>query len=95
MDWEWLSAKCRLMNAQNRLGYLVSLARQLGKPGTESTLREALAALESSRLAAEGTLCRESMPEAERNWVRQHRPPEAARWAMLTTLTADQLTHAA
>ncbi len=95
LDWPWLVAQCRLLNTQNRLGYLVSLARQLAPPSVGSDLDEVLAELERSKLAAEDTLCRESMPEAERKWVRKHRSPEAAHWALLTTLAKDQLTYAA
>jgi transcriptional regulator with XRE-family HTH domain len=95
LDWTWLVAQCRLLNAQNRLGYLVSLARQLADPVAGRQLDEVLGELERSKLTAEGTLCRESMPEAERNWVRQHRPSEAAHWGLLTTLTKNQLSYAA
>lgn len=95
LDWDWLSAQCRLGNQQNRLGYLVSLAIKLAKPGAEAPLTKALSEMERSRLAAEGTLCRESMSAAERTWARKHRPTEAAHWNLLTTLTAGQLTHAA
>jgi transcriptional regulator with XRE-family HTH domain len=95
LDWDWLSAQCRLGNQQNRLGYLVTLAMQFAKPGANANLANALSDLERSRLAVEGTLCRESMPTAERTWARKHRPTDAAHWNLLTTLTADQLTHAA
>ena len=95
LDWGWLSAQCRLGNQQNRLGYLVSLAIKLPKQGKNAALASALSGLERSRLATEGTLCRESMSAAERVWARKHRPTEAAHWHLLTTLTADQLTHAA
>jgi transcriptional regulator with XRE-family HTH domain len=95
LSWSWLVAQCRILNLQNRLGFLVALANRLERPNAGEQLRKALAALESSRLSAEGTLCRESMSQAERNWVRKHRSPDAAHWNLLTTLTADQLTHAA
>ena len=95
LDWNWLGAQCRLGNQQNRLGYLVALAMQLTKPEAEADLASALSGLERSRLAVEGTLCRESMSAAERAWTRQHRPTDAAHWNLLTTLTVDQLTHAA
>lgn len=94
LDWGWLIAQCRLLNLQNRLGYLVSLALKLRKPDAEKSLAGALFRLEQSRLAGEGTLCRDSMAEAERNWVRKHRTAEATHWNLLTTLTAEQLTHA-
>ena len=95
LDWDWLTAQCRLGNQQNRLGYLVTLAMKLTKPGADTDFANALSGLERSRLAAEGTLCRESMSAAERTWARKHRPTDAAHWNLLTTLTADQLTHAA
>ncbi|MEZ5402109.1 MAG: helix-turn-helix transcriptional regulator [Bryobacteraceae bacterium] len=95
LDREWLTAQCRLLNLQNRLGYVVCLALTLAKPDAEAALADTLTGLERSRLAAEGTLCRESMSSAERDWVREHRPAAAAHWNLLTTLTADQLTHAA
>jgi len=33
--------------------------------------------------------------DAERTWVRTNRPPAAAHWRVLTTLTAQQLPYAA
>jgi transcriptional regulator with XRE-family HTH domain len=95
LDWGWLCAQCRLLNLQNRLGYLVWLAQNLAKPGEGAELGEALLELERSRLVVEGTLCKESMPSAERAWVRKHRPAEAKHWNLLTTLTVEQLTHVA
>lgn len=95
LDWPWLIGQCRLTNQQNRLGYLVLLARELAQSPVPPALANALSQLEASRLAQESTLCRESMPAAERAWVRQHRPPQAAHWNLLTTLAADQLTHVA
>ena len=94
LDWIWLIAQCRLLNVQNRLGYLVVLARQLGNSTADVNLENAQFHLEESRLVAEGTLCRESMPTAERDWVRRHRSSEASHWSMLTKLTADQLSYA-
>jgi len=96
LDWRWLIAQCRVLNFQNRLGYLVELALSLSPQNKDcASLVNALQELNLSRLAGEGTLCRESMPEAERKWVRKHRPASAVHWNLLTTLTADQLTNAA
>lgn len=92
LDMFWLAAQCRLQNLQNRLGYLVSLLR----PSRENMphLSALLFELERSRLAGEGTLCRDSMPPAERAWVRKHRSSVARHWALLTTLTREQLPYA-
>ena len=95
LDWRWLAASCRLHSLQNRLGFLVSLADHLVQSGARVRLGVALADLDKSRLASEGTMCRDNMSEAERKWVRKHRSPDAAHWNILTTLTAEQLTHAA
>jgi transcriptional regulator with XRE-family HTH domain len=95
LDWAWLIAECRLSNLQNRLGYLVVLARQIGNSNANANLTNGLCHLEQSRLASEGTLCRESMSDAERKWVRKHRSQDATHWSLLTTLTADQLSYAA
>ena len=95
LDKNWLSAQCRLGNQQNRLGYLVLLATKLPGGQADVALAAALSELERSRLAVEGTLCRESMSAAERIWVRKHRPTDAEHWNLLTTLTVDQLSHAA
>jgi len=86
LDLDWFNAQCRLGNQQNRLGYLVLLAMKLSGPGTHTALADVLPKLERSRLAEEGTLCRESMSAAERVCARKHRPTEAAHWNLLTTL---------
>ena len=51
-------------------------------------------ALGHSRLQREDAF-RLSMTEAERRWLRQHRPPEAAQWNVLTNLSAADLAHGA
>jgi transcriptional regulator with XRE-family HTH domain len=97
LDWEWLLGQAKLRNLQNRLGFVVTLARQLAErdrsqPALER-LEEAERRLEESRLVAETTLGRESMPQSERSWLRLNRPPEAQHWNVLTDLTADQVRH--
>jgi transcriptional regulator with XRE-family HTH domain len=98
LNWEWLRDRAKLNNAQNRLGYLVHLAEQTARvlpahrdaaqvlSGWENELEEA-------RLAREGTLCRDSMPEPERKWLRSNRPEAAAHWSLLTGLTTEQLPY--
>jgi len=96
LDWEWLRTHVKLSNAQNRLGYLVHLANQVSR--TSPNKHEVSTAwkddLEKARLAGEGTLCRDSMPERERIWLRANRPEEAAHWNLLTSLSGDQLPYA-
>ena len=82
---------------QNRLGFVVSLAEQAAsrKPDVEALgrLAAARALLDRSRLVREDAF-RASMTGAERRWLRQHRPPDAAYWNLLTNLTVVDVAHA-
>jgi hypothetical protein len=57
LEWAWMIAQCRVSNLQNRLGYLVVFAGQLGNARAGSNLKNALWHLEESGLASEGALC--------------------------------------
>ena len=92
LNWEWLRDRAKLQNAQNRLGYLVHLSRELAGLSPELTHWES--ELEQARLASEGTLCRDSMQEPERKWLRANRSAAAAHWNLLTGITASQLRYA-
>ncbi len=96
LNWEWLRDRAKLHNAQNKLGYLVHLA---GQTAGELPRRQVLSRwekeLDDARLAREGTLCRDSMPEPERKWLKANRPAAAAHWNLLTSLAAEQLSYAA
>jgi len=99
LNWEWLRDRAKLHNAQNRLGYVVHLAEQTARAmpehqGAVAVLTGWVHELEEARLAREGTLCRDSMPERERAWVRANRPGAAVHWNLLTSLTAEQLRYA-
>ena len=99
LDWNWLVAQAKLHDVQNRLGFVVSLARELaerkGQTDTVASLANVEAQLEPSRLAREDTLCRESMTQAERRWLRTHRPTGAQHWNLLTGLVLEHLSYAA
>lgn len=99
LDWPWLIRHAKLLDVQNRLGFVVAVAKSLA--GTLAQFQPALeqlsaveGQLERSRLAREDTLCRESMPAAERRWLERNRSPLARYWNLLTGLTADQLSYA-
>lgn len=99
LDWPWLRDQIKIGNLQNRLGYLICLAEETACTLTDRrnavpVLRDWRRDLDQARLVREDTLCRESMPEPERVWVRSHRPEVAAYWYLLTTLTAEQLPYA-
>jgi transcriptional regulator with XRE-family HTH domain len=99
LNWTWLVGNAKLRDRQNRLGFVVELARQAARKSGNSQLEARLAscgaALEPSRLAREDTLCKESMTRAERTWLRSHRPKSAEHWNLLTDLTVEQLDHVA
>ena len=99
VEWPWLTDQVKLRDVQNRLGFLVALAEELAK--CRETFRPALeplqqveTKLERARLAREDTLCRESMPAAERRWLASNRSPLARHWNLLTGLTVAQLPYA-
>lgn len=98
MDWDWLVKNAKVRDRQNRLGYVVALARKLGKEGTDPARLEKLTAyqslLERSHLAGEDTLCHDSMTQVERKWLRRHRPQEARHWNLLTDLSVRNLAYA-
>jgi hypothetical protein len=76
---------------------LVSVARRLaelrGETGTAKRLAEQEHTLEGSLLQREGAF-RESLTGAERRWLRENRPPDAAHWNMLSTIDAHDLAGA-
>jgi hypothetical protein len=99
LDWDWLVERAKVHDVQNRLGFVVAMARQLAERGQNKAVSSRLLALEGklsrSRLADEGTLCHESMTQAERKWLRAHRSEGASAWNLLTDLKAEDLPYAA
>ncbi len=94
MDWDCVVRNAKLLDWQNRLGFVVTLASQLAAksagPDRSGRLREYAAVLERSRLVKEDTLCHDSMTEAEKKWLRANRPPD---WNLLTDMK-ENLPHA-
>jgi transcriptional regulator with XRE-family HTH domain len=99
LDWEWLVREAKVRDVQNRLGFVVMLARQVadkhGNVVAAGTLRQVEAILDRARLVREDTLCQGSLSEAERRWLRQTRSAEASHWNLLTDLKAQLLPYAA
>ena len=99
LDQDWLVEQARLHNLQNRLGFVVTLAREVARRQARQdkrlkALAELESALEESRLAREGTFCRESLSEAERRWLGEVRPPEAQHWNLLTDWRPETVRYA-
>jgi transcriptional regulator with XRE-family HTH domain len=99
LDWEWLIREAKVRDAQNRLGFVVTLAAQVaeqrGNTQAALRLREIEGILDRARLVREDTLCQEALSDAERRWLRTARPPEAAHWNLLTDLRISHLPYAA
>jgi transcriptional regulator with XRE-family HTH domain len=99
LDWAWVVPEAKVRDLQNRLGFVVSLARDLAERAGKNDMARPLADLEGqltrSRLAAEDTLCQASLPEPERRWLATHRSEVARHWNLLTDWTADALRYAA
>ncbi len=99
LDWEWLIREAKLRDAQNRLGLLVTLGRQVaekrGDDAATGRLCQVEQALDRARLVREDTLCQDSLSEAERRWLREARPPDARYWNVLTDLDCQSLPYAA
>ena len=98
LDWSWLVRQAKLHDVQNRLGFVVALAAELADRNGHADVRAGLdavtAQLEPSRLAREDTLCRQSMPRPERQWLSTSRSATAQHWNLLTGLTVEQLVSA-
>jgi transcriptional regulator with XRE-family HTH domain len=98
VDNHWLVREAKLHNVQNRLGFVVSMARSLAERTSGSKSLPALAQLQQElelcRLAREDTFCQESLSEPERNWLREQRPPNARHWNLLTDWTPETIRYA-
>jgi transcriptional regulator with XRE-family HTH domain len=95
----WLLGQARLRNLTNRLGYVVTLAKQVlaRRGGSGSERYNSLALLESqlkeSRLDKEDSFC-QTLSTAEQAWLRETRPPEATFWHLLTDWRPEHLQYA-
>ncbi|HJX83837.1 MAG TPA: helix-turn-helix transcriptional regulator [Candidatus Angelobacter sp.] len=99
MDWGWAVREAKVNDVTNRLGFAVTLARELAEKKQDATATEKLTAVESglrrSVLAREDTFCQERMTQAERQWLKLKSSNEARGWNVLSDLSAEHLTHSA
>ncbi|MFN0279142.1 MAG: helix-turn-helix domain-containing protein [Pyrinomonadaceae bacterium] len=97
MKWSEVALTARMYDLQNRLGFVVSVARGLAEnkhdKAAAAALRRRETNLERSMLVREGTLCNETMTNAERRWLADNRPESAKRWRLLTDLSPRYLDH--
>lgn len=96
LDWRSTARTARANDLQNRLGFVVNIARRTAEARsadhrTVAKLKGPEADLEHSRLAREDTLCNENMTNAERQWLAAKRPRGAKHWNLLTGLIPHHL----
>jgi len=98
-DEQWMVQNAKLRDLQNRLGFVVTLARQVAERDGATTSPRLLAlqnlevALEVSKLAREDTFCQAWLSNRLREWERQNRSDEAVRWNLLTSWKAEDLRY--
>ncbi len=101
LDWKWLTDQARLHNLQNKLGFLVAVARmKLAEKGElqsrrNRNLHDAEEELKSSRLAQEDAFGETTLTPGEREWLRENRPASAVYWNLLSDLSPEHLTYVA
>ena len=98
LDWASLIREVKVRDLQNRLGFVISVARKLaeqqGDDAKAELLRSKEAILARSRLLLEDTLCHDSLTKAERRWLDTARSAEAKYWRLLTDLKPEHLKYA-
>jgi transcriptional regulator with XRE-family HTH domain len=101
MDPVWLAAHARLCDLQNRMGFVVTLARKVEEKANSSgsardaALEKLESVLRQSLLAKEDTVGQSDLSYAERTWLREHRCEEARQWNLLTAWRPELLRYAA
>jgi transcriptional regulator with XRE-family HTH domain len=98
MDWDWAVRNAKLLDRQNRLGFVTTMAHQLAAKAPDEArarkLKEYAGVLDRSRLVKEDTLCHDSLTNVEKEWLRANRPAEAEHWNLLTDMKAENLAYA-
>ncbi len=91
MPVDWLVREARARTLQNRLGFVVTLARRAAGRDDLQSLEQTLA---DSRLEKEDSFCRE-LNETERRWLSEHSSEEARQWHLLSDLRLEDLRYVA
>ena len=90
MPTDFLVREARARNLQNRLGFVVTLARRAAGRDELQPLEQTLA---DSKLEKEDSFCKE-LNEAERRWLREHSSEEAREWHLLSDLRPEAVRYA-
>jgi transcriptional regulator with XRE-family HTH domain len=93
----WLVENARKFNLQNKLGFVVTLARQLAEKQANEVrsreLRQLESELDDSRLAKEDVFYRPLHTESEGEWLRKNRTEDAKHWNLLTDMRLEHLQY--
>ena len=101
MDPEWLVQQAKLHDLQNRLGFVVALARKLGRRSAlpdsrrDAALEELEATLRRQLTCARGTVSGAHVSESERRWLKKHRSKQARDWNVLSNWRPEALRYVA
>ena len=101
MDPEWLVQQAKLHDLQNRLGFVVALARKAGRrsgfpnSGRDVALEQLETTLRRSLLAREDVLAGAHVSESERRWLKKHRSKDARDWNVLSNWRPEALRYVA
>jgi hypothetical protein len=96
----WMIEQARLQGLTNRLGFTVTLAKQVAerKGETTSDAYQALVRLEQelfrSRLVGPDTFCQDHLSQRQREWMETARPEAARKWNLLTNWKPEDLQYA-
>ncbi len=96
MDWNWVVNQAKVLDLQNRLGFVVTLARELAEKqnlGSPQHLKQLENQVERSRLVRQDTYCNERMTQAERKWLQTNASTQAQHWNLLSDLRPEDLAH--
>jgi transcriptional regulator with XRE-family HTH domain len=100
MDKGWLVRNAKLNDLQNRLGFVVTLAKLVSAMSAgvnaerNRALEELEETLEESRLVREDTFLKKVNTDVEREWLRQNRSEEAKHWNLLTNWRPEHFRYA-
>lgn len=100
MPFDWLVHNAKLLDLQNRMGFVTTLAREVVERETPNernrveALRKLEDTLENSKLTRVEPLGKASVGSKERQWLMENRSEEASRWNLLTDWGPEMLRYA-
>jgi len=95
LDWPWLVDRAKLADCQNRLGFVVTLARQIATRRQAKDVGRRLGQIEGiiedSKLAREDAFGLGQVPAERLVWLRDNRSDDARKWNVLSDLRLERL----